>query len=134
MANALGEICPSPPAAFVIDVQSVALEMSNTDVVVADELSTSSHSPYLTNAVQVRKRGHSSMITRARKKGHLNTATDSSAAFVKKKNVMDVTGAAESFHLSSEAVATKESLTHEIWTAFRVKTDDFLKLYKTHEL
>lgn len=92
---ALGVTRYSIPALVLIDVESVALEISSTDVMVAEGLPRSSYASYMTIAVQVRKRGNSRTIARSPKKCRLNTATEAATAFVKDEDTLNVTEAAE---------------------------------------
>lgn len=110
MVAALGVTRPSPPVTIVINVGSVGPEMFNTDFVIADALLASSHSPLITFAAPVRKRGHSSTISRSRIKLCLDGATDPSTAVAKEEDVLEAIKAAECSHVSLEAIAAQEAL------------------------
>lgn len=53
---------PTPPAAILIDIESVTPELSNKDVKVAKELPAFSYGSYMTISVPVCKRKKSSKI------------------------------------------------------------------------
>lgn len=110
MATILGVTSLSPPAAIVIDVGSADPEMSNIDFIVAEALIASSHSPYTTTAIQLRKREHSSTIVRSSRKPHLTTVTATAIEVVNEEVVLDVKNTANSSHLSPEAVGAPEAL------------------------
>lgn len=95
---------PSTARTVVSDVESVAPEMNNSAVIVAEEFPTSSHAPYMTNAVSVRERENFSTIVRSPKKRLLNTAIEPTTAAVKAGIEWDVIEASESAHLSPETV------------------------------
>lgn len=78
----MGATQPSSPATVAIDVESVALERSNTDVM-----------------VPVRERGNLSTIARSPKKRRLHAASAPATAGGKKENALDATEAAKLSHL-----------------------------------
>lgn len=84
--------------------------MSNTNVMVARELSTFSHAPYMTIIEPVRKRGNPRTIARSLKNRCLNTATEPATPVVNEEVASDVKEAAESFHQSLKTVAAQEAL------------------------
>lgn len=131
---ALGVTRPSSSATVVIDVENVARVMFDADVMIAEELPTSSHVPYISNALPVRKRGNSSTKAKPRKIRHLNISTESEAAVLKEKDVLNVLQAAKLSYLSSEAVAAEEALLRATKTVNCVSTKDFLNLYEMNEL
>lgn len=47
---------------------------------------------------------------------------------------MDVANAAQSSHLSPEAVAAQKALLEAMWTVCGVYTEDFQNLHETHKL
>lgn len=89
-----------PFTACNIDEESVAPEMSGTDVIVVNEFPASSRALYMNIAVHVHKRGNSSKIARLPKKRRLSTATEPAAVFVKRMDVLDVMEAMELSHMS----------------------------------
>lgn len=90
---ALGVARSSPPATAICDVESVALDLSNTVVKIADKLHASNHASYISIALPVLKQ-RSSKIARSLKKHRLNTAFASATTVVKKEDLWDVTKAA----------------------------------------
>lgn len=56
---------PSSPATVVNDIESVASEMFNKNVMAAETLFASSHMPYMGIAVPVCMRGNSNTIARS---------------------------------------------------------------------
>lgn len=86
------------------------VEISDTDVIVAQALPISSHSAYMTNAVLVRKCEHSITMTRSREKGCLITANDLATVVLKEKIVFDVTETAELLYLTPKAVAAPKQI------------------------
>lgn len=101
---------PSAPATVFIDVESAGPEISNTDIMVAETLSTSNQSLYMTTAVPVRKDGHLSTIATSRKKRRLKAATATATAIVKRKNFLGVTNVTKQLHLSSVATVAQIAL------------------------
>lgn len=99
------------------DVESVALEMSCTDIMVAKALTSSIHVPCMDIAVFVSKRGKTSTIARSAKTRRLNTATKAAKAVVKDKLVLNSTEAAESTHMSLKGVIAHKSLLQSVKTA-----------------
>lgn len=79
--------------------------MSNTDVIIAKGLSSSTHALYMTIILPVRMHGNSITIARSTKNCHLNTATKYATTAVKDRDELDATETLESFHLSVKAVA-----------------------------
>lgn len=86
----LGVTHPSSLATAVIHVESVAPGMSSTDVMVAEKLHASSHAPYMTYAVHVRKRENSRTFARSPKTSRMKTATKPVIADFKKHDMLDV--------------------------------------------
>lgn len=99
VGTALDGTCPSLPAAFVIDVERMAPEIFNKDVIVAEELSASSHALYRSIAIPVLNRGSSSTIARLPKKRRLNAATASATAVVNDKVLSDAMEVGDLLHL-----------------------------------
>lgn len=112
----------SPLVAVVIDHESVAPEISSSEVIVAKELLESSHVPHMSNAVPVSKRGNTSTIAQSPKKHHMKTATVPETVVVKEKDLLNVTKAAELLHLSTEAVAALKTFLQAMKTAWCVYT------------
>lgn len=104
MAIALGLNRFSLLATVVIEVESLATLISNTEVIVAKDLATASHEPYMSIAVPVRKRVNSSRIARSPKKRRLNTKIDPVTAVLKEENVSTITEVAECSLLSPTVV------------------------------
>lgn len=71
---------PSPLATVVIDVKSLAQEMSNTDVSVTQYILSLSHAFHITIAIPVRKCEKPSIKAMAPEKRRLNTATEATIA------------------------------------------------------
>lgn len=133
-ATSLGVAPPSPPATVVIDVESVASEMSSKDVMAAKELPASSHVPYMTVAVPVCKRRNSTTIARSPKKRCQNSATAPATAVVKEVDVLDLRKDAESSHLSSKAVDAQEALLRAMRKVSCIYTGDSRNLFETLKL
>lgn len=107
---ALGVTRSSSSARAVIDVENLAPEITKTDVIVAKKLPVASHTPYTTIAVSVLKRVNSNTIARSPEKYRLKIAAEPATAVVKEEDVLIVMVAADSLHLSSEAVITEVAL------------------------
>lgn len=85
VATALVVTLYSTPATIFIDDKSVVPEISETDIMVVEALPASISFPYQTNAVLMRKRGHSNTLSRSNKKRRLTIATATATAAVKEK-------------------------------------------------
>lgn len=134
MAAALRVKRPALAAIIVIDVESLILEMSNTDAMIAYGLPASSLLQYMKIAVPVRKSEHSRTIAKSSKKRCLNTATTTATTVVKEKDVSDGTEPAESLNLSPKAVTALEALLQAMRTVCYVYTEEFCNLHDTHNL
>lgn len=108
--------------------------MSSTDCMVFKALLSFSQEPYMTIAVPVCKREHSSTIVRLIKKGCLNTTTESATEVVKEEVVLDIMDAAESSNLSSEVMAAQKTILQAMETACCVLTEEFQNLPEKYEL
>lgn len=132
MAAALGVTRFLPLATIRIDFESLDPQWSSTDVKVAEALPASSHLPYMTISVSVRKSKISNTIASSCKKRSLAIATVTAVA--KEKHFKNVENAAKSSHLSLEAAASLEALLKAIWTVRIVFTKKFQNLHETDEL
>lgn len=81
VASVLGVTHLSPLESVAIGVETLAGEMFITDVIAAEAISAYSHSRFNTNAEQVCKRRHSSIIVRSSKK-RCSTITTATATAV----------------------------------------------------
>lgn len=133
-SSAYGMTRLSIPSTGVIDGKSVAPDMSNTDVLDAKEFPASSHAPYMSVAVPVRKRGISNIIVRLPNNHHLNITTTLETAVAKTGNKLDVTEAVKSSHLPPEAVAAQQALRQAIKKVCSVCTENFQNQLEMHEL
>lgn len=122
MATALDVRTPSPPAIIVIDVERFAPKMSSIEVIVAKAIPACSHLRYITIAVLAHKRGHSITIARSHRTRRQNTASEPATKEFEDEEVLNVTEAAESLHLSIEAVATQEAFLHAMETVCCIYT------------
>lgn len=84
--------------------------MSNTDGMIAEELSASKQTPCMTIAVLVCKRGNSSTLARSLRKNRQNTATEPITAVVKEEDALNFTEAVELSHVSPWTVTAQEAL------------------------
>lgn len=105
VTTVLGVTRPLLPAIFVKDFKSVVLNMQNIDLTVAKALVASTDSSYITIALLVRKREHSSTIAMSSKKRRPNIPPKPITAVLKNKNLLNVTKLADLLHLSLDVVA-----------------------------
>lgn len=82
METVLGTTRASLSATVVNDIESVTLEMSNQEVVVANELPSSIYALYVSIAGPVRKISKTSTIARPTEKRRQNSATAIAIAVV----------------------------------------------------
>lgn len=82
-------------ATVAIVTESLAAQIFNADVTVADELPASSYSPYMIIAIPVRMHVKLSTIVRWPIKRRPNTATEAVTAVVKVEDVLDDKAAVE---------------------------------------
>lgn len=123
--------CPSLLVTVFIDEESVASEISITDVMVAGSLPESNHAPCMTITVPLCKRGNSSTIARSPKIRRLNTATEPFTVVVKDEDVLEVLEAAKSSYLSLTAVNIWEALLQAMKPVRCVYTKNFRSLHGT---
>lgn len=131
---ALGVRRLSPLATMVIDVESVDLEASNTDVVVAEALS---YPVFLCTWLLMSQCTWADIQARLQgwaRKRRLNTATVAATAVVEDKDMMGVMDAMGSSHLSSEAVASQKTFLKAMQTVCCVCIETFWNQHKKHEL
>lgn len=108
--------------------------MFNTDVIIVEELSASSHAPYMTIAVAVCNRRNLITIAKPLKERHLNVSTEPATTVVKDNDVMNAMKAVESLHLSPEAMAALDALLAVIKRVCCVYTEHCRNLHETHML
>lgn len=110
VAAALGVARLSHAVTIVIVIESLQPDIFITDLMISKAFPTSIHAPYKAVAVLVRMLGHSKTKARPPKQCRITTATATETALVTIKDVLDITNATESSHLSLETVATRETL------------------------
>lgn len=108
--------------------------MFNTDFMAPKDLLASIHAPYVTNTKPVRKQRVSSKIARSPKKGRLNSTTEAAPAVVMDGDVLDVTEAAETSHLSSEVVVFQEAFLQAMMTVCCIFIKVFWNIQETHRI
>lgn len=84
--------------------------MPSTSVIVTEESPSSSHVPYMSVAVPMRKLENSSTIARSPKKRRLNTAAEVSTAVMKEWDVLDVITSVKASRLTPQVENTQEVL------------------------
>lgn len=100
-------------------------ELSNREVVIAKEFTSSSHAPHTTIDIPLQTHGRSSALARSPKKCCMKATTEAETAVMKDGDALDATKAAESLHLLAEAVAPQKALLLAVKTVCCAYNEDF---------
>lgn len=132
-ATVLSETLPALPATVVNDAESMSPEFFKIEVMVAEQLPTSIHAPYMSISLPLCKREYSSTTARSPKNRRLDTATAPATVVVKEEDFLDVTPRI-STTCHSRMWPTRKYRYKQMKTVCCDYTEDFQNLRETHEL